>query len=485
MLKVLQFPGSIPISTLKTVNVMRTWPQIVTLFAFLIDKVNLQREDPFEEIPRCFTTPEEEIDYRRFVYAEEHILREYRIFNADYTDEDEQCVSEYTRKVADLMGVDTDRIEWLKEDIAEKKKLLETQKEELDKLSKEEKEILNANKDIESTAIAIEEFIVLENAKTTEEFQDVSKAVEKLPKIITELKENVAKLESDIEKQPCTVQDREILLQEIDILNGKIGIKNAKVKHARDIKEEYDAKLDEERTVLRDMVVKWNLSLMKITVRMPRIKQLLLPESGFHSKSYLDQLDIMLQLKDTIERELVGDMSTARAQLEDYHRMKIELETDIEGKKVEMKKKQQEIDTVTKEVKQLELNINLVKKQNSEVEDALQQKLGELSNSTSLKELKAEHEQLTEKRSNLEKKRQKTTEKILATFVEVYDTIKKKLETMMEVGNEVEDSICAATEEALRKQEKMLQACRELKQIQEKLDQLRSNHLDVDSDSER
>nr|CAI5851874.1 unnamed protein product [Callosobruchus analis] len=481
MLKVLQFPGTIPISTLKTVNVMRTWPQIVALFAFLIDKVNLQRRDPFEDIPRSFTTQEEEINCKRFVYTEEHILREYRIFNSDCTEEDEMIVGGYTRNIADLMGVDTDRIEFLKKDIAERKKLLESQNEEIDKLNKEEKEILNAIKDIDSAAIAIEEFTELETAKTTKEFEEISKTVEKLPAIIEELKENVAKLESEIEKQPCTIQDMEMMLQQIDTLNSKIDVKIAKVKHARDIKEEYDAKLDEERTMLRDMVVKWNLSLMKIIVRMPHIKKLLLPESGFHSKSYLDHLDAMLQLKDTIERELVGDMSTTRAQLEEQHRMKRDLETDIECKKVELKKKQQDIDTVTKELKQLELNINLVKKQNSEAEDALQQKLGELSNSTIVKELVTKQETLTEKYSTLEKKRMKTMEKVLGTFVQVYNIMTKKIEMMMRVGNEVEDSVFAATEEALRREERKLQVCRQLKQIQEKLEQLHATRSDKDS----
>nr|CAI5851875.1 unnamed protein product [Callosobruchus analis] len=460
---------------------MRTWPQIVALFAFLIDKVNLQRRDPFEDIPRSFTTQEEEINCKRFVYTEEHILREYRIFNSDCTEEDEMIVGGYTRNIADLMGVDTDRIEFLKKDIAERKKLLESQNEEIDKLNKEEKEILNAIKDIDSAAIAIEEFTELETAKTTKEFEEISKTVEKLPAIIEELKENVAKLESEIEKQPCTIQDMEMMLQQIDTLNSKIDVKIAKVKHARDIKEEYDAKLDEERTMLRDMVVKWNLSLMKIIVRMPHIKKLLLPESGFHSKSYLDHLDAMLQLKDTIERELVGDMSTTRAQLEEQHRMKRDLETDIECKKVELKKKQQDIDTVTKELKQLELNINLVKKQNSEAEDALQQKLGELSNSTIVKELVTKQETLTEKYSTLEKKRMKTMEKVLGTFVQVYNIMTKKIEMMMRVGNEVEDSVFAATEEALRREERKLQVCRQLKQIQEKLEQLHATRSDKDS----
>ncbi|CAH1990152.1 unnamed protein product [Acanthoscelides obtectus] len=457
---------------------MRTWPQIITVFAFFIDKVNLQRRDPFEEVPRCFTTADEELNYKRYKLCEEHILREYRIFNGDFNAEDEQLASEYPRMIANLLGVDLDRIEWLKSDIEEKRKMAEAQDEELDKLSKEKDDILKANKDIDAKILEIEKSIETDTTKTREDLEDVNKAIEKLPALKKELDEHIAKLEVEIKAQPCTVEELENLKKEIDVLNNKIDIKAAKVKHAREIKEEYDLKLDEERITNRDMVIKWNMSLMKVIIKMPNLNQLLLPENGFHSKSYFEQLEEMLQMKDTVERQLIADISATKAQLQENIDMKRELKTSIAGKQAEIQKMRQEIETVTKEVEHYELEIDTIKNKQSKMEDELQQKLWELSNSSKLKELKATCDALTEKRNMLEIKRKKTGEKILATFIEVYDIMRKKIEMMVKVGNELEDSVHAATAAVVQKQEKKLQVCRALKEIQVRLTQLQKDDKD-------
>ncbi|XP_056634221.1 kinetochore protein NDC80 homolog [Diorhabda sublineata] len=373
ILKTMNYPGTLTKSTLKTVNTMHSWPQVIGIIGWLVDKVTI--------VDRAT------VDISEMSKEEQHkqISLDYLLMRYDQfcsgQGEIEEINNQFFRNLAETLGVDTTTYFKNKNDYDKKctyRNTLQTEVEELELekkvLEKQYAKILDELNDIQGTDADKE-------AAVDAELNYFPVQLEKLIQKENELMARVVKLEASIKIQPCTYQEKREMLDRINAMNNELNIYKEKKECAQRIKEQFETRFLEEREKLQSRVIAWNRALMLICIKKPHLKQLLLKETGFHRDEFLQEIVDVVEKKIQIENE-------EEIQINEIERELNPLKIEIETLEHNLKEIQSDIDDVMEKFTQFCENTNQLK--NNKVEKMKAWELEKRKLLSNIKDLKGD-----------------------------------------------------------------------------------------------
>ncbi|XP_072397807.1 uncharacterized protein Ndc80 [Diabrotica undecimpunctata] len=441
-LKAMHYPGSMTNSVLKTVNTMHSWPQVIGMFGWLIDKVNLVDNG---KIDLSKLTPGEQQQCTLTQLCRDYILERYQQFNNSNEDiEDKEQLENFISAFASNVGVDKNSYEQLKKQVEEKEKNLNSLIIEVKELTEKKKNLEERKASLLENFNKLQENDASEDAELEVGINHYTNILNKLVQRENDLNENILRLEESIKKQPCTYQEKKNLLQNIKTMKNELNIIKEKVKHDQDIKLGFDTEIQEEHEKLQSKVIEWNRSLRTVCIKKPDFKVLLFKETGLHRTEFLDEIKEISKIKSEMEKNMLKKMETMEINLKQYN-------DDIKNMTKELSVVQSEIQSIVQTINELNERTALLEKESQEqLEEWEKQKqtlLSNLKDSDEQRELEMteeENEQLSQKRKELVDSLEKFKVTSVDFFLQIYRQVNSHMGELNKIVEKVKSQVAEA-----------------------------------------
>ncbi|KAJ8984407.1 hypothetical protein NQ317_003990 [Molorchus minor] len=432
-LKLFNYPGTLSNSVLKTVNTLHSWPQIIGMWSWLIDKVNLGRTFNVDE----YTESLDHEDRWKFLFKENCwnlFVKRYCIFNNDQLNEEEiqRANDEYVKTLGEILEIDFDELNQIKEEVLEKRENKAKLEEEINQLKAEQ---LKMQSDIEELKRDTENFRETDAAEEDElnnELLILQLNIKDLKDAKGVVKENVEELEEAIKTQPCTYQEKQHLLQQISELKDEIQVKKGKIERAQKIKNKFDRELASEYAKIQKLVIEWNRSLMEVSIINPELRKLLLREKMFDDPEFLVEVQEVLERKDVIENNIsealrkIENNLRIQGDIKDKFEMEIEKYTKtICHHQQDLLKISETISSITKEINDVGINDGLRRKKEIHAE-----RIRESQENNKLEEQAQKIAELKAEKERLDTEVMKFAQKMLGFFIEMHNQVVNKLKEL-------------------------------------------------------
>lgn len=397
LLKTMNYPGTVTKSTLKTVNTMHSWPQVIGIIGWLVDKVTIVER----------TT----VDMSKMSKEEQHknlgldfFLARYDQFCNKQGDVDE-INKQFFNNLAKTLGVDTNTYYKNKRDFEEKCAKRNTLQKEVEELEKKKKTLEKRHAKLVNELTDIQAMDADKEAGLDAELNYFPIQLEKLILKEKKITARVEKLQASIKVQPCTYNEKREMIDRIERMNNELNICKEKKECAQRIKEEFENRFVEEREKLQSRVIAWNRALMLICIQKPHLKQLMLKETGFHREEFLQEILKVAKLKKNIENEVESKLKEIEIELNP-------LKIAIEALDYELKEVQRDINDVIKKRKQFSDKTDEVKNVKVEKMKAWELKKQQLLSDIEESKEDIEVKKLKEEFGKLELNREKLREEL-------------------------------------------------------------------------
>ncbi|XP_018574148.1 kinetochore protein NDC80 homolog [Anoplophora glabripennis] len=464
-LKVLRYPGTLSNSVLKTVNTMHSWPQVIGMWSWLIDKVNLCKDmDDFS-----FTDHLEPEERRKFLLkqnAEDFLVKTYNIFNMgdrDYAEDIEQTNKSYVNNLAELLEVDYEQFKHLQDDVEKKREYKNKQVQDIENLKTENTNMESEIEQMKKECVDFEDNDLIEEKQIENELQLLQPKLKEQRNKIESTKEKVSALQEAIKVQPCTYQEKLALLRQIDELKRDVQMKKEKLEYAREIKYKFDHQLTMDISKIQSLVGQWNCSLMELSIKKSYLNKLLLREKGFHDPAFLMELKEVLDYKDSVEKEVAEAL--------------VKVENDLITEMEKIREVEMEICEFNEFVCRINEDCMAVTEKIAETNESVKNIMGALeankiSHAQQIKELQ-DNDSLdiqTKTISDLEKKQEhlnvvvkKFGQKMLSFFVEMHNQVVTNLGEMEGIQGKLVQKIEKKQMSIVEVQQQMLEILKALK----------------------
>ncbi|CAH1116042.1 unnamed protein product [Phaedon cochleariae] len=466
-LRILKYPGKLANSTLITVNTMGSWPQVIGMWGFLIDKINLSNQNDgigeYSMVEYSYVGEERQ----KSLLAQtcwNFVVERHALFNAHDLDVDgiEAANAGYVQRFTEILDVDPRECSALRADLSEKEQYKNRLDAEVDELSAEKERLESQITEIKKSIERSNETISIQEAEVDDELNRLHKALEKATNRKENITVKVETLKEAIKIQPCTHKEKVELLRKIENLQNKIEIIKGKINHAQNIRNEFDQKLHNELTKLQNKVVDWNRSLVEVSIRKPNLKKLMLRETGFHMFEFLNEIKEMVEQKIMIENEVVENIGKMEVELKEACTKKKSLEVEISNL-------ESQLDQLNKDIREKTENKNIVDEEIEKVQIEWEQEektyMQEINDPQMVEfiELKtAEMLKLKSELKSLKKESVELGEKILCFFTDLNRQVGENILEMRNIMKNLEARLVQKARQALDEQKNDIQTLQRL-----------------------
>ncbi|KAJ8921318.1 hypothetical protein NQ315_002932 [Exocentrus adspersus] len=440
LLKVLKYPGTLTNSLLKTVNTIHSWPQVIGMWSWLIDKVNLET---IAHDPSCANhlEPDERTKWYIRQNCMDFLIERFNIFNkrssTDSEDTNKDDIDKvnnvYCENLAKLLDVDFEKYKNLENNVEKKRKYRDQQVLDIEKLKAEKQRLESQIEEMRTEIDEFKENFPLEEQELENELQLLQCNINDQKEAILSAKNNIAQLKEAIETQPCSYQEKIELLRQTEEIKKDIEIKRGKIEHAREIKNKFDMELAANISKIQSLVITWNRSFMEVSIKKPQLKKLLLREKGFHDAAFLEELQEVFKYKDVIEREITESLNKIE------HDMKVE-EKKCDAVKAEIEElagiishNNEEYTVAAKSVAEVRMNLDEVLRDWDEKKSCHAKQMKEMEDNSPLP---AQLQTITELKNQIEKltiEKNTLPQKIISFFIEMNEQVTTTLKEMEKI----------------------------------------------------
>ncbi|XP_028141593.1 kinetochore protein NDC80 homolog [Diabrotica virgifera virgifera] len=452
-LKAMHYPGSMTNSVLKTVNTMHSWPQVIGMFGWLIDKVNLVHNG---QIDMSKLTPVEKQECILTKLCRDYILERYQKFNdTKDTTEDEEQRENFISAFANNIGVDINSYEQLKNQVEEKERNLNSLIIEVQELKVVKENLEERKASLQENLDRLQETDAAEDAELDVGIKHYTKILNELIQQENDLNANIHRLEESIKKQPCTYQEKKNLMHNIKTLKNELNIIKEKVKHDQDIKHTFDTEIQEEHEKLQSKIIEWNRSLRTVCIKKPEFRVLLFKEIGLHRTELLDEIKEIAKIKSEMEKNMVKQIESMEINLKQCN-------DDINNMTKELSVVQGEIESLIQTINELNERTAIIEKETQmqleKWEHDKQTLLSHLRNSDEQRELEMteeNNEQLSQKQKELVDSLEKFKVMAVDFFLQIYRQVNRHMGELKKIVEKVKNQVEAAAKKELEEREQL------------------------------
>ncbi|CAH1108248.1 unnamed protein product [Psylliodes chrysocephalus] len=356
-LKKLHYPGTMTISTLKSVNTMHCWAQVIGMCGWLIDKITLKITgfNDYSILP-----PEELHKYLLQELSNAYFCQLCIMFNAEDPPEQlKEAEQKYKEDFMKILCVDAEEFHKNKtefEQLEDKKARLTTYN---DNALQEYQAIKAKRNKLRNDLATLERSDEDELVGLETERDHFNSVYNKLALMKNQLESRVELLNKRKRNQTYSYQEKIELLLKSENLKKEISLIKGRNEHAQNIKHKFDDTINEELLKLESKVIQWNRSLMEVCIKNPSLKKLLLKETGFYKDEFLQEMCEIAKMKQDIEIHSTRKCETLEVTLKqkiiDMQNVKKDLEilqSEINKYLLESKQFDQHKEDVDEDIKQ-------------------------------------------------------------------------------------------------------------------------------------
>ncbi|RZC39070.1 kinetochore protein NDC80 -like, partial [Asbolus verrucosus] len=322
-LKVLHYPGSVSNSLLKTVNTMHAWPQVMSIFAWLIDFIAFIRRARVPSQPLF----EPDIDHQKikvlfvfgvcktfhnlFQYVINYVFERYKLYNnnEDQTAADMAFKEEFEK----ILNIDPEEADRLKHEIDDLSQLKEQQLDQLKEINKDN-DLLNSQvSHMESETDSLYAEDEEKQKDVDEELRYLNERIIRKRQEIKEKEENTAKLNEAVTTQPYTYEEKIEMQKQIDEIQHTLDLEKERVAVKRQIETDADAKLAEARQRVETEIYRLNNEVMRLALVEPELNILRLRETDFTSQDFYDEVRRVVENKKIAEKKIGEELEALGA----------------------------------------------------------------------------------------------------------------------------------------------------------------------------
>lgn len=321
-LKLLRYPGSITMSTIKSANTMHGWPHFITIVSWLIDRVTLSRTvvvNYDEESQRAA--------------ACQDILWEYKITRYNYFSEGEngdyivQAGNALFNDLTKVTDTDLDGLKILEENFEKLQADVELTEHQIEELTHEHTKIQQLNQEKKQVITQFQENKGNREQEVEEELVRLKKLVSKEQEKKEKLTTCLTQLQYEIANQTCKIKEKNEILNQIEDLKRVVTRKEKKIAGYRLIQDDLDRELKTKVVQIESKVDAWNVSVTKTFL--PDLQHLHLREKGFHCEDFLKEILEMDKERRLIEKGLLEEFKSIQGDICQKEREKIILKEKI------------------------------------------------------------------------------------------------------------------------------------------------------------
>ncbi|XP_044262246.1 kinetochore protein NDC80 homolog [Tribolium madens] len=462
-LKIYQFPGTISLSLLKTVNTMHAWPQVISIFAWLVDLITYINQTS------TFVSPdlEQDLKYQKIECITNYIFERYQLYNKD---EDEKIADRAVgQQLSKILNIDEEEHKRVQEEVAKLSQLKEQRlgqiEEQKHKNEMLEKEIARLREETES--------FYRDKEQREEMIHDsinlLKERKEKLVALIKAKRENVESLKKKINTQPCTIREKKRILEHIEEMKHTIDLKKEKLKTQKAIETEYHSQLKEAKTKVINEVYRLNHSLMKLTVIEPKLKVLSLNEnSDFLSNEFQEDVENLPEKIKSLENTINDEIKSKKTAISEMKSQIASVEAQIVSDKQKLQGLIEKEASLKDQIQLLEQHFEKIEKQRSEEKTLFEQKMRRFDeDAPPLDELKRDVDELKKIKKEKEETLEKHKYEALVFFAKVEEEVSSYVEKMNNVRTKVLDKLTGSLEQTIKVQQEIIDDMLKLEEIRE------------------
>ncbi|KAF7280389.1 hypothetical protein GWI33_006120 [Rhynchophorus ferrugineus] len=338
-LKMLRYPGSITMSSIKSANTMHGWPQFICMVSWLIDRVNLSSS----VVVNCDEEMQKISDYQNVLW--DFFINRYNIFSdGEHEDLVSQANCNLLNSIAKLSEIDLEAVDKYKSHYEALNMEVNNLQTQIEEYSVENNKIEQSNAEKTQVIQKFQDNKGKREQEVDEELQHIKKSINKRFEKRDNLNESIKKLKQDIATQSCKIQEKANMLKEIEELTRILTRKENKLAEYRSIKDDLDRDLRAIVVEIESRVDAWNVALTKTFLS--EMKNLHLREKGFHSGDFLQEVDDRLKEKEHVEKQLLAELKDIKVEIEKIQHDKIILNSDIK----EFRDKKKELEELEKNI---------------------------------------------------------------------------------------------------------------------------------------
>ncbi|CAH0553350.1 unnamed protein product [Brassicogethes aeneus] len=276
-LKSLKYPETVTQGTFRLVNSMHAFPQVISMFAWLIKLINTAKD--------CGEPMMHAVVLKYF-------------FTLLYT-QDWGNITEindtFRPEIDQAIGLDIETFEKEKyylnkyeQELQVISNKLSANEEEVESIKQEMAQKLEYNKNFKSKDQQIIDDL---------EYQLVEcrKNKQILEQKLVEERKNRVMLKETIETQPCSKKQSKLLKQKIEQARKLIHFKKENIDELQKVNDDFDLNMRNQINKIEQWVHQWNTSLIKIIISKPETKVLLLREKGFNDDSFIEDIQTITE----------------------------------------------------------------------------------------------------------------------------------------------------------------------------------------------
>ncbi|KAG5877043.1 hypothetical protein JTB14_006523 [Gonioctena quinquepunctata] len=468
-LKMLHYPGTIALSVLKTVNTMHAWPQVIGMFAWLIDKINIVKGP--DNISLDNMEVEDRQKYLLTKNALDFLETRYLIFNVhnDNPEDIAAANAEYVKNIADILEFDPEEHARIEKDILQKREYWTALETETEKCEAENQQMESQQAEMKAELQRAIDGIAQRKAESDAEMQRLDKALQKIEEKTVRAEDNIAELKERLNSQPCTYKEKLELLKRIEALKNNRDIVKGRIMHAQKIKNDFDARLTAEQLTLQSQVLEWNRSLMEVSIKKPQLKTLVLKDTGLHNPSFLDEIKEVSRLKVEIDNEIAQRMASIDVELREIAARNKAIEVKISSLEKMLVEFDEQIGKKREENAQIVENLGKETIQFVKEKEVLTQELNDPRKTEELNTLVEKESHLRLEMETLDKEVRKLGKKILCFFIDLYKQLRQEISGMQDIMRNMEGRLAEQVVEARHKRLKVQDALTVLKELEDSI----------------
>ncbi|XP_060519595.1 kinetochore protein NDC80 homolog [Cylas formicarius] len=310
-LKLLSYPGSLSVSSVKSCNTMHGFPQFIGILSWLIDKVLQPEEDPQP------LELEQESQLHKSVFR--FFSTNYMPWSSGIAD---RPTEESVMQLRADFSVGLEQAVEIQEQIEMVKADIEKAEENLESLSKKKLDLENEIRYKQNVIDTVLNDDGEEDLRLHNEITEMERKIEIQKKCLQEKEEHIQSLKNQQLSQPCTIQEKKELLREIEDKKRYIARLKETTLEYQKMRDDLDREIRELVLSIEKNVDGWNIAIVKTFL--PEFEKLQLPSKGFHSPAFLEEVERIKNEKLILEskfRKEYEDLEVENAKLKEQEEL--------------------------------------------------------------------------------------------------------------------------------------------------------------------